>query len=292
MTSAINLAQLPPLDVIEALDFETVFSEMVEAVRQIEPSLSDTLSLESEPIVKVLQALAYRELLVRARVNDAARAVMLPTAQGGDLDNLASLFGVARLIVRPADPAAVPPIPAILESDADLRLRVQTSLEALSVAGPRGAYEFHARSVDGRIRDVSVFSDTPGLVSVIVYSEDQDGNPIDAPVAAVDATLNGEAIRPLCDTVDVVNAEILLFDVEAVITVSGSASATEVLAKAQESVAGYLRSRRRIGRVVPRSGLIAALFVDDVENVDLVSPAGDVEPSATQVPFAGNFDLT
>ena len=45
---------------------------------------------------------AYRELLIRQRVNDAARGVMLATASGTDLDNLAANFNVERLLITPA----------------------------------------------------------------------------------------------------------------------------------------------------------------------------------------------
>ena len=37
---------------------------------------------------------------MRARVNDAARAVMLASATGHDLDHLAALFSVARMKIE------------------------------------------------------------------------------------------------------------------------------------------------------------------------------------------------
>ncbi|NUV25651.1 hypothetical protein MS6204_04603 [Escherichia coli] len=45
-----------------------------------------TLELESEPATKLLQENAYRELLLRQRINEAAQAVMVAYAMGGDLD--------------------------------------------------------------------------------------------------------------------------------------------------------------------------------------------------------------
>ncbi len=44
-----------------------------------------TLELESEPATKLLQENAYRELLLRQRINEAAQAVMVAYAMGGDL---------------------------------------------------------------------------------------------------------------------------------------------------------------------------------------------------------------
>ena len=40
-------------------------------------AVAELLALESEPTVKLLQENAYRELLLRQRINEAARAVMI-----------------------------------------------------------------------------------------------------------------------------------------------------------------------------------------------------------------------
>jgi phage-related baseplate assembly protein len=54
-----------------------------------------------------------------------------------------------RLTITPGDDTTIPPTAAVMESDADLRLRAQQAFEGLSVAGPVGAYEYHGRSADG-----------------------------------------------------------------------------------------------------------------------------------------------
>ncbi|MDB0554564.1 baseplate assembly protein, partial [Ralstonia solanacearum] len=95
-----------------------------------------TLALESEPVTKLLQENAYRELVWRQRVNDAARAVMLAFAEGDDLEQLAANFDVQRLTITPADDSTVPPTPAVMEGDDSLRERAQEAFEGLSVAGP------------------------------------------------------------------------------------------------------------------------------------------------------------
>ncbi|MGV5943123.1 baseplate assembly protein, partial [Escherichia coli] len=61
-----------------------------------------TLELESEPVTKLLQENAYRELLLRQRINEAAQAVMVAYAMGGDLDQIAANYNVKRLTVTPA----------------------------------------------------------------------------------------------------------------------------------------------------------------------------------------------
>ena len=104
----IDLSQLPPPDVVEALDFEKVYEEIRAAFASFYPE--HDLLLESDPAIKLLELAAYREIQIRARINDAARAVMLAYATGADLDNLAAIFDTKRLGG---------------ESDASLRARAQ-----------------------------------------------------------------------------------------------------------------------------------------------------------------------
>ncbi len=87
----IDLSQLPAPDVVEELDFETILAERKATLISLYPeegqdAVARTLALESEPIVKLLQENAYREVIWRQRVNEAARAVMLAYASGSDLD--------------------------------------------------------------------------------------------------------------------------------------------------------------------------------------------------------------
>ncbi|HGF6568823.1 TPA: baseplate assembly protein, partial [Yersinia enterocolitica] len=148
--STIDLSQLPAPLAVEALDYETLLAERKAELIALYPvdeqaAITRTLSLESEPLVKLLQENTYRELVLRQRVNEAAQAVMVAYAHGSDLDQLGANNNVQRLIITPADPDAIPPIAAVMESDTDFRLRIPQAFEALSVAGPTGAYEAHAR---------------------------------------------------------------------------------------------------------------------------------------------------
>ena len=135
----IDLSQLPEPEVIENLDFETIYQELLGDFREAMAG-EWTAEVESDPVLKLLQLAAYRELLLRARINDAARAVMLAYASGADLDQIGAGFNVQRLLIRPAQPEAVPPVEAQYESDKSLRNRIQLAFEQLSVAGPRNAY--------------------------------------------------------------------------------------------------------------------------------------------------------
>lgn len=153
--TTIDLSQIAVPDAIESLDFEAILSEMTAAVTAALPDLADDLSRDSSLPSIILQVVAFRELLLRARVNDGVRAVTLARATGADLDNLAALYGVARLVTDPGDPDAIPPVPPTLEDDATFRARVQQAPEGWAAAGPVGAYRFHALSASGQVKDVS-----------------------------------------------------------------------------------------------------------------------------------------
>lgn len=283
--AAIDLSRLKPPSIVERLDFETILGAMKADLILRAPELAAVLTLESEPAVKILEVAAYRELLLRARVNDAARAVMLATATGSDLDHLAALFGVGRFVLDPGDPDAAPPVPPTLEPDADLRTRAQLSLEGFSVAGPVGAYTYHAFASSPLVRDVSVASPAPGIVRVTILSAGEPGTASPALVLAVEAALSADEIRPLCDTVTVQSATILPYAIAAELEVDDGPDGAVVVDDAFATVALYAEQTHRLGRPVTRGGLYAALHQPGVRRVTLTSPAADIEAAPHQAPF-------
>jgi phage-related baseplate assembly protein len=284
--AAIDLSRLPSPDIIERLDAEAIIAEAKAQVLALAPELSTVLALESEPVVKLIEVFAYREVLLRARINDASRAVLLPTATGADLDNLAALFGVQRLMVTAANPAAVPPTSAVYETDTALRRRSQLALEGFSTAGPRGAYIYHALSAHADIGDVAVASSTPGTVEVTVMRKAGNGAATASILAAVTAALNDEDVRPLCDTVVVQSCLVKLFTVNASLVMFDGPDPAVVLAAATAALNDYIASCHRIGAAVRLSGIYGALHQPGlVSQVNLTAPLADVIPTATQVTF-------
>lgn len=279
---AVDLSRLPVPDAVEVLDYEAILAAMIADLAARAPELAAAFTIESDPLVKDLQVGAYRELLLRARINDAVRSVMLATAMGGDLDNLAALFGVARQVVTPADPAAIPPVAAVLEGDDALRLRTQLALEGFSTAGPRAAYEYHARSADARVADVAIDSPSPGVVRVTLLSREGDGQASSAVLAAVSNALNAGDVRPLCDTVQVQSAQIIPFAIDARLTLLQGPDVSVILAEAQAELGRYLASIRGVGRAVRLSGIYGALNRAGVENVTLISPTADIIVGGTE----------
>ena len=115
MSSILDTSALPSPAVVELLDFEAIVADIKADLLARYPEAATVLDLESEPLVKLLESFAFRELLFRARVNDAARAHLLAFATGADLDHLGALFGVSRMAG---------------EHDERLRVRIQLRIAA------------------------------------------------------------------------------------------------------------------------------------------------------------------
>ncbi|MDV2453476.1 baseplate assembly protein, partial [Xanthomonas hortorum NBC5720] len=102
--TAVDLSKLQAPDLIEVLNFETIFAEALAQFQNLLPEFSALT--ESDPVYKLLQLFAARELLIRQRANDKAQQTMLAFATGTNLDHLGALFGVARLVLDPGQPDA------------------------------------------------------------------------------------------------------------------------------------------------------------------------------------------
>nr|WP_242674212.1 hypothetical protein [Burkholderia pseudomallei] len=138
-STPIDLSQLPAPDIVDPLDFETLFAERKARLVSLYPpehqaEIAATLALESEPVTRVLQENAYREVLLRQLINDKARGLLLAYARGTTLEHIAALFDVERLVVTAADPEHG--IDAVYEDEDSLRERVQLAPRGFSVAGP------------------------------------------------------------------------------------------------------------------------------------------------------------
>ena len=279
--SPIDLSLLPAPQVIETLDFETLLTERKQYLIGLYPAdeqaaIAARLELESEPLVKLLQENTYRELVLRQRINDAAKAVMLPFATGADLDQIGARYLVTRLLVTPADPSAVPPVAAVYESDTDFRARIQLSLEGYTTAGSQGSYIFHGLSADGSVRDIQAISPAPGQVTVYVLSREGDGEASAELQAKVIAALNAEDVRPLTDQVTVLSANIVDYQIAAELTLYDGPDASVVRTAALNAVEDYAESIKRIGFDVALSGLYQALHQPGVQSVRLIEPAASL----------------
>ena len=273
--STLDLSRLPAPLVLESLDFEVMYKEALTDFRALMGS-NWSAALESDPVVKLLEKAAYDKMMGRARINDAAKALLLAFARDSDLDHLAANYNVKRLLVIAADPGAVPPIEAQYESDDSLVERTLLAFEGMSIAGPRDAYVFHAMSADGRVADARAASPSPATVEVSILSRIGEGLASEDLLEVVRQALSDEDVRPVGDRLIVQSATLINYQVEAVLYLYPGPEIELSLIEAKAALERYINTQRRLGRDIRRSAIHAALHVSRVQRVELIHPSEDV----------------
>ncbi|HHR5906458.1 TPA: baseplate assembly protein [Providencia alcalifaciens] len=289
----INLSRLPVPDAIVTPDPSCLFEAWLARLRQLDPTF-DAL-VESDPAYKQGEVNAYQLMLAFQRVNDAVRAVFLASAKGADLDQLGAAFNVPRMVIIPAEPDAIPPKEAVMESDEAFRERIQLSWSQLNTAGARNAYRFHAKSVDEDILDADAYGPQThgraGEVDVYVLSRLGNGSASSALIQQIQARLSDNEIRPLTDYVTVKSAQIKTYSVSAELDIPEGPDAETVLNHAIETLKSYTALAHRIGGMVPLSALYASLQQSGVARVVLMSPASDIEPQMGVAPYCSSIQV-
>lgn len=294
---SVDFSQLIQPDIIEEIDFEALYTERKEALIQLwpseeQPSIRQTLTRESEPLVKLLQENCYREMILRNRINQAARALLLAYATKNDLDQLGANFNVKRLVVSPADNSTTPPTEAVMESDDAFRERIQLAFDTLSVAGPEAAYKKFARDADGRVGDVSVVSPQPAYVTLTILQADSlTGAASPELIQIVANAVTAEDKRPIGDRVTVQSASIVNYAINAKLFISKDPEAATLLQQAMANVTAYATKQKRLGRSIRLSAIYAALHINGVNRVELISPLTDVVLTPEQASYCTNISV-
>lgn len=287
--STIDLSRLPPPDAVEVLSFETLLAANRTILLDAAPELAPVLALESEPAVKVLEVMTYVQMLTLNRVNQGVRAVMPALATGADLDQLGVIVGIQRLIVDPGVPEDG--IAPTMEGDEAFRRRFTLAPEGFSVAGPAGAYEFHALSADGAVLDASATSPLPGEVLVTVLARAGDGTAPPDLLDIVEARVSAEDIRPLTDHVTVQSATIKPYEIRGTIRTYAGPDTSVVMNAAQVSAEDFAEINHRLGRDVNLSGIYAALTTAGVMRVDLEEPPANIICDETEAAYCTGIFL-
>ena len=257
--NAPDLTQLPPPEVVENLDFETILQVHRADLLARYPEAAAVIDLESEPLNKLLQAHAYRELMYRQRVNEAARAHLLAFATGADLDHKAAFYGLTRLAG---------------ESDERLRARVQLRIKSLAGNGTREAYELTAMTASQNVRDARATQPFPGRVHLLLWCH--DAAQAEATLATVLAAINADDGRPLGVPVTVALARARAINITAAIEREAGAPA-DLAQRLVVTLADALAAYARLGRDVPRSWITARLHTAQVAAVRFPDPAAPAE---------------
>lgn len=289
-TTAVDLSLLSPPDVVEQIDFEVILAAALEDyyAKMDALGIEYTRLRESDPAYKLAEAFAYREMLVRQRANDSAKAVLLAYAKGNDLEHKAAERNLQRRVITPATEIE----PAVMETDETLRARVQLAPEGYTTAGSEGSYIFHGMNADVRVKDIQPDSPTPGIVNIYVLSTEGNGTASEELLTIVENALNKKEVRPLTDSVNIFSASIINYEVTAVLQVEDGPDDSVILADALAQLSEYTSKMHALGRSPTLSGIYQALHRPGVSNVVLTSPANNLSVSTGQAAYCNLVNVT
>lgn len=292
----IDLSRLSAPLAVETLDFEAILVEVKEDLLARYPDAAAVLALESEPLVKLMEAFAWRELMLRARINDAYRASTLAFSTGADLDQVGAFHGVPRKAG---------------EADTDYRARIQQGYWRIAAAGPAGALVAHALDAAPEVHGASAWSDGAGRAVCAVLARQavllsslstgqqaialgltdyafasaptldqtqvyRQAEMLEAPMQAVRLRLLSDQVLPLGLDLAIRPAEVLPVTITARLVLLPGPDAEIIRGEALARLDEHLRLQAQLGSDLARAGLHAALFAPGVSNVWLESPANDV----------------
>lgn len=276
----ITLDALPQPDIVESLDVETIITERKARLIELYPACAAVLALESEPLTKLVESGAYRELLLRQRYNEEALALTLAFSSGADLDHIGlTYYQEPRLEITPASGS----VAAVMETDAAYRRRLQLKPASWSTAGPRDAYLFHALSASSDVLDAGVSTPYPGTTIVAVLGRSESGDPAAGTLDAVTERLNDLTVRPLCERVIVQAAEVELYAAHVRIWTYPGADAAAKTTEATTGLQTLVDSLYAVGLDAARSAIASAAHVAGVQRVEVIEPTDDVVCDATRV---------
>ena len=299
--SIVDFSQLPAPNLIKELDFETLFNDRKEKFIGLYPVTEQAqwraiLSRESDPIVKILQENAYLEMLYQHKCNTDARALLIAFSTGPDLDHLAlTEYGLVRQIITPEDLSVTPPLPAVYESDERLKERCLLSYDGMNTAGSTNAYRYFALSADGRVENIKVKSDEdiPCYLDIIITQSDSlNGEASQELIDIVQTALNPDTIRPVGDRPLVTSSIAVNYQIEAVIYIGKNAEDTLLLEAANIRLDNYIKNAKKNGDSIYLSAIYAALHVDGIERVEIISPSADIIIDSYHHPFCTSKSIT
>ena len=321
---ALNLDSLAAPEIVEDVSFQDIFNELRADFQQRFPDFSALV--ESDPAIKLLEVAAYREVILRSRVNDAFKATLLAFAAAGDLDNLAAFYGLTRIAQ---------------EGDEELRDRTVNRIQGSSTAGGAAWYRYQALTANTGVRDARVTSPAAGEVQIALLSKeveniealgtsantlsaemnalatfygitilDSDKDAQLAPqiravidaagpggtatsqmLADVDAVMQDSEVRVITDTVLTTSANVVSVDIEVDVYLYPDSSAS-ILDNIEADIRAGVANEGGLGWDLTLSWLIKNIHVDGVQRVELITPTiSQVADDGTAISI-GTFTLT
>lgn len=285
--TAIDLASLPPPAIIEQLDYAAIaasykakFVSVWEATRAANPTLNlppyDVEMLETDLAVIAGETESFRDVVLRARINDAIKANLLAFARGTDLDHLAAFYDVVRL-------------PG--ELDDRLCARVVLAIQGRSTGGTAPRYKSVAMSASVMVEDAIVYTvGRSPIIHVAVFSTDPDGVANPQLLATVNAALQASEVRMVNDTIAVASAIRTVVNIAADVWLLPDADEA-TLARAETALRAAWTTAQSLGRDFVPSWWISKLMIEGIHRIEPVTPLGKIVVAAAEALSIGTVTL-
>lgn len=282
--ATIDLSILPKPTVIQELDHQAIverqkqlFVTLWNEKRVTYPDLPEYTveMLQSDPFAIDNEAESYREVLLRAEINDVFRATLLYFARGGNLDHLAAFYDVARM-------------PG--EEDSRLLDRVLLAVMGRSTGGPKERYQAIAMQADPRVAWAEPYRiERSPLIYVAIFSTEPDGVPSANLLAIVQAALTQAGAQLVGDTIIVQPAVRKVVDVRGDIWLLPDAEEATV-ARAEQNLKSAWEAERKLGRDLTYAWRLSKLMISGVQKVELDSTV-DFVAAPTEAISIGSITL-
>lgn len=270
-----EIANLAKPEVLETLDAESILADMSLDLLQRYPILT-TLALESEPATKILEVAAYREVIMRARVNDGARANLLAYSLSTDMDHLGAFYECIRMTD---------------ETDSAYRTRIILAIMSRSTGGTVPRYAYIARTASVRVKSAVVYPDKLlPYVNIAIYSTDNGGIADAALLAEVTAAVTDPSVVMVNDTMNVRAAVRKSVDIEADIYLLPETSVV-TFDNLEAVVRASWDAETGMGFDLNRVWLTARLMQAGIYRVDLITPQVDQVASPFEALELGTITL-
>lgn len=280
----LDLSRLPAPTIVE-VDFEArraallaEFQRLWAIARGLNPSLPDydVTLLETDPAVILTEEFAFGDIALRQAINDAANTLRLAKAVGPDLAQIAATFHrTQRKILVPANPDAG--LPAVEESDDDLRARAQLAPEALSDLGlTPGGYIYKVRTAFAdRIKHCYQINRGAGRVELRVLGRAGDGTVGPALLAEIIAAFSGEDGAQTTDVLTVLSADVVPVVADVTLLIPRGPDPTVVIGQARTNLTALGTALHRLNAPYFREALSAAAHTGPVITVRVNAPSTD-----------------
>jgi len=287
--ASVDLSSLPPPQVIRGMDYEKILKERLAELEKLFVDFGipfNVGALETDPSAIHQQEDAYRELLDIAAINDAAISNMVAYATGANLDNLAALLGLRRLVITPATATT----PAVYQTDQELRGLMRVALDGQAIGLTGGSYKLIALQAATEVKDVSIVRTSPGHITVVLLGRGPDGKVDEATTIKVNNAIQADKGAQLTDIVSVRSCTPSYYDIVIDAVIPPGPSKEDIRQASYNALRKYTDDLK-IGEVIRTSALVAVGRVHPIIRFELVEPKTHLDPDPYHVMIARNITV-